>query len=99
VKHFVLVTNRTTAEQDKAFFTILRARFSHLGWWHQLSETWLFVDLMDTTTAEQLRNAAMEAFPTVFLVVLEITGQHTWAGFGPTESMFKWIRETWDRSN
>jgi hypothetical protein len=97
VKRFFLGTNRTTAEQDKAFFAIIRSRWPHLGWWHQLSETWLFVDLTDELTPSDLRDAALQAFPGVQLLVIEIPCVTNWAGFGMTKD-YQWFRETWDRT-
>ena len=98
MKRFVLATSRTTEEQDRAFYALLRSRFSHLGWWHQLSETWLFVDLTDKATAADLRDAAMQAFPGVYLMAFEFTGKQTWAAFGPTNHNL-WIKETWDKDS
>ena len=96
MKRFVLGTNRTTAEQDTAFFTILRTRWPNLGWWHQLGETWLFIDATDTITVEDLRDAAKGAFPGISLIVVEAKGQHKWAGFG-VGSSFEWMATNWDR--
>jgi hypothetical protein len=94
MKRFVLGTNRTTAEQDAAFYLILQQRFSHLGWWHQLSEMWLLVDETDTLTPAGLREAAREAFPDIHLMVIEV-GTGIWSGYGNKADMFPWMRETW----
>lgn len=100
MKRFVLGTNRTTQEQDAAFFKILRARWPHIGWWHQLGETWLFIDLTDTLRATDLRDAAKEAFPGIYLMVVEAKGPRNWAGYGttaPPSEMFTWMHKEWDR--
>ena len=97
MKRFVVGTSRTTPEQDAKFLQLVRARWPHVGWWHQVTETWLFVDLLGTATAAALRDVAMEAFPTINLMVIEIKGEATWAGFGPQNTMFPWMNETWDR--
>jgi hypothetical protein len=101
MRRFVLGTDRTTAEQDKAFYNLLRARWPGLGWWHRLSETWLFVDLTDTLTVADLRDAATEAIPGVHIMAIEAKDDpNAWAGFGlksgPNE-MFSWMRESWER--
>ena len=93
---FVIGTNRTTPEQDQAFLKILQARWPHLGWWHQLSETWLIVDLTGELTAIQLRDAANEAFPGIYKMVLDVGNPHNWAAFGRTED-FPWMRDEWER--
>lgn len=98
MKRFVIGTNRTTAEQDSAFLNILRSRWPHLGWWHQVSETWLIVDLANTVTVVELRDAAMQAFPGIYIMVIEVNG--SWAGWGansPPGDMFTWMRDSWDR--
>jgi hypothetical protein len=92
MKRFVIGTNRTTAEQDAAFLNILRTRWPHLGWWHQLSETWLIIDLSGQVTTNALRDAAMEAFPGIYIMVVEAARQ--WHAFGRT-SDFKWMDEQW----
>lgn len=97
MKRFVVGTNRTTTEQDNAFLSLVRARWPYIGWWHQLSETWLFVDPLDTLTSGALRDAATQAFPGIRLIVLEAYGPHLWSGFGRREE-FSWMLENWDRS-
>jgi hypothetical protein len=79
-----------------AFHAILNARWPNLGWWHQISETWLIVDLTDTLTAAKLRDAAREAFPGIPLVVLETAGPVKWAGFGQPKD-YEWMKGSWDR--
>ncbi len=101
MKQFVVATNLTTAQQDQAFYRILSERFGHMGWWHQVSQTWLLVDNTDTVTPTSLRDAATEAFPGVPMVVLQVVSvKGSWAGFGPLRGtpgdMFTWIDETWD---
>lgn len=94
MKRFVIGTNRTTAEQDAAFVNILKARWPHLGWWHQLGETWLIIDYSDQLTPVELRDTANQAFPGIRKMVIEIGG--SWAGFAPVDD-FTWMNEQWDR--
>jgi hypothetical protein len=101
MRHFVLATNRTTQEQDAEFYRILREQWPLMGWWHQVSETWLLIDLTDTVTVDDIRNAAKEAFPGIYVMVLQVVPvPGHWAGFGPQEKtpgdMFTWIRQSWD---
>ena len=96
MKHFVIGTNRTTPEQDAQFLKILRERWSRLGWWHQVGETWLVIDATDTLTVTDLRDAAMVAFPGIYLMVLQVLPLN-WSGFGPNDTMFPWMREWWER--
>lgn len=95
MKRFVLGTERTTAEQDKAFLDIIKDRWPNLGWWHHLSEMWLIVDLSDKLTAADLRDAATQAYPGINLLVLEAKGPGLWAGFGRADP---WMQTAWDRS-
>jgi hypothetical protein len=97
VKRFVVGTSRTTVEQDNKFLQLVRARWPQIGWWHQVSETWLFADLQHAVTAAELRDLAMQAFPTINVIVIEITGNTTWAAFGPSNTMFPWLKENWGR--
>lgn len=98
MRRFVVSTNSgSTPDQDAAFLQILKSEFPNVGWWHQLSETWLIGDPLNTVTSTALRDAAMRAFPGVHIMVVEATGPRKWAGFGPSNAMFKWMRESWDR--
>lgn len=92
-----LGTNRTTAEQDSAFIAILRAQWPHLGWWHQLSETWLIIDLSGKLNAGDIRDAAMKAFPGIYLMVTEAAGPFIRSGFARS-SDFVWMTEQWDKT-
>jgi hypothetical protein len=94
LRHFVIGTNRTTAEQDKKFKGILESRWRGVAWWHWISETWLIADTADLLTAGDLRDAAQEAFPDTFTIVVRAYGGATWAGFG-TEEFGKWFEEWW----
>jgi hypothetical protein len=97
VKRFVIGTNRTTVEQDKVFLNILRTRWPHLGWWHQINETWLIIDLSDELTVNALRDATHQAFPGIYKIVIEVPGHSTpWAGWGQGAD-FVWVNEQWDR--
>ena len=96
MKRFVVGTNRTSDVQDKVFLTLIRARFPRLGWWHQLSEIWLFVDPSDSVSCIDLRDVATKAFPDIKLIVLEATGfPNLWAGFGQQEE-YDWMASNWD---
>ena len=95
MKRFVVSTNLgSTQEQDSEFVRILKAEFPNVGWWHQLSETWLIVDPSNTMTCTALRNAAMRAWPNVYLMVVEASESGNWAGFAPTQD-FLWLKEWW----
>src|SRR5258708_6656697 len=96
MKRYVIATNRTTAEQDHTFVNILRARWPRLGWWHQLSETWLIVDLSGQLTTSDLRDAAKEAFPGVHILVLDASEPSKWSAFA-TPNECAWIRDEWDQ--
>jgi hypothetical protein len=94
-KRFMLGTNRTTQEQDAQFINILKTRWPNAGWWHQLSETWFVIDPADNLTADILRDAAKEAFPGIYLMVVEI-GTGRWSSFGSADS-FPWMRGQWEK--
>lgn len=96
MKRFVVGTSRTTSEQDSAFLAAVRGRWPQVGWWHQVSETWLFADPLHTMTSVGLRDLAMQAYPTINIIVIEIDGYTTWAAFGPANTMFPWLRENWN---
>lgn len=98
-KLFVVVTNPTTLEQDKAFQEWLSGKFN---WWHWLNETWLLVDSYGIYDASEIRDKARECFPSINNLVLEFSKNNTnWAGFGPkndtdaSKNMFAWIRKNW----
>lgn len=98
-KRFVVAANPTTTDQDKVFQEWLSSQ--GLGWWHWLNETWLVSDPNGVQSAAEIRTKAMECFPGVFLLVLELTPMgDTWAGFGPAKEgrdMFKFMRDFWNR--
>lgn len=96
MKRFILGTNRTTPEQESTFITLVKARWSDIGWWHQLSGIWLFVDPNDLMVdAVELRDIAKEAFPGVHLAVIDVPEGSTWAGFGPSQDL-AWIHNWWE---
>lgn len=93
MRRFVVGTGRSTAEQDTSFYQSLIARWPLLGWWHNLPEMWLLVDLNDTCTSSEIRDIAKTAFPSLHLMVIEISSG-TWAGVGdPNET--KWMDQSW----
>jgi hypothetical protein len=98
-RRFILVTNRTTAEQDQAFKDQLNAKYPGNGWWHWLGETWLIVDPFGRLDAAIICELARESFPGIYNLVIEIPpGDGTWAGFGlttPPTNMFEWLHTTW----
>lgn len=96
MRRFVLGTNRTTAAQDRAFLAILQERFPDVGWWHQLGETWLFVDHNDQLSTEVIREMAKEAFPDVYVMAIEV-GNGRWSAFGEM-SDFEWMHDSWQSS-
>jgi hypothetical protein len=98
-KLFIVTTNPTTGEQDKAFQEWFAHRFN---WWKWLNQTWLLIDESGTYSASDIRNEAVKCFPNVNLVVFEINPYgNTWAGFGPlsptdpTKNMFAWVHKNW----
>lgn len=95
MKRFVLGTDRTTPEQDRAFIDILNMRHPGIGWWHQLGEMWLISTHSDSLTTAELRDAATQAFPGVSLIVIEAAGPNCWSGFG-TPKEFTWLSGSWD---
>jgi len=102
-KRFVVILgDNATAGQHQVFLLHLKATQPFLGWWHRVANTWLVVDLNGSTTAVELRDAAMQCFPSVHCIVLEFSagGESTWAGFGPktgTNDWFTWIKENWQQ--
>ena len=94
MKRFILTTDQTADEQDKAFYLMLRSRFPNLGWWHHLGETWRFLDPTDSVTVSDIRDLATRAFPNVPLIPLEVEGNR-WAGFGQA-SDFEWVNYQWE---
>jgi len=97
-KRFVVCLNPGTPEQDGAFKDFLNNQ--RLGWWHWIGGSWLVVDATGNMTAAVLRDAADEAYPGLYNIVLEFCedGSFTWAGFGPIKppkNMFEWIRQNW----
>lgn len=97
-KLFIVTSNPTTVEQDKVFQSWIEPRF---GWWHWMNQTWMLIDTTGTHTASEIRDQCVECFPGIYVIVFEITGANTWAGFGansPTDennNMFTWIKEHW----
>ena len=96
MKRFVITTERTSEEQDQAFYAILHARWPQMGWWHNISETWLLIDPTDTITVDVLRDAAYEAFPGRCLIVIQVSADSTWAGMKRGNN-FDWIEDEWSK--
>jgi hypothetical protein len=101
-KRFIVVADLTTVEQDTLFKQWVEGKFN---WWNWLHETWLLVDNRGLYTAKEIRDKAMECFPTVNCLVFEFgsDGSETWAGFGPSSetdpkrNMFAWIKNNWNK--
>jgi len=97
-KLFVVTSDPTTTEQDRAFYEWFEPR---LNWWHWLGQTWLFVDEAGEYSSQTIRDEFSKSCPGVHVMVIEITGDNTWYGFGPrsatdeTKNMFTWLQENW----
>lgn len=76
---------------------ILRERTPNIGWWHNLSESWLIIDPVGILTCEQLRDAANDACPGIFNMVFGLE-ENTWAAFGRMAD-FNWMRTEWDKKS
>jgi hypothetical protein len=94
MSRFIVGTDRTTPEQDQAFYTLLRSRWPSMGWWHNLPETWLLIDPTNTLTVEILRDAAFEAFPGRCLIVIQVGPDSEWAGMKRGDN-FDWVADQW----
>jgi hypothetical protein len=94
---FIVSTDVTTTEQDSTFLQLLKAKWPHLGWWHNLTESWLLIDLSNTVTAEMLRDVANEAFPGIHKMVIAIESGN-WAAFGRVGD-FEWMHNQWRKTD
>ena len=98
-KRFVVVTNVSTVEEDRAFKDTLNDAYPGIGWWHRLDEVWLIIDSKGRFDARRLRDIARGAFNSKKLLVLEISEDgDTWAGIGPSgaaKEMFAWLHNNW----
>src|SRR5438552_3466360 len=97
MKRFILSTDRTTDEQDAAFYEILKSQFAYLGWWHNISETWLFADPTDRCTVTLLRDAAKGVFRTQSLIVIEVGDNADWSGMKKGDN-FDWVHQNWTKN-
>ncbi|WP_316238599.1 hypothetical protein [Bradyrhizobium sp. SZCCHNR1015] len=91
---FIVATNDLTKDQERAFIQF--ARENGASWWHYLKNLWL-LDTPENLTIEAIRDQIMEEIaPGVNVLVFELTGEASWAGFGPdseNRSMFRWIQK------
>lgn len=98
-KRFIVCSNPSTDEQNKAFVEFLDK--NSLNWWHWLANTWLIIDDQDQFTATTLRSGIKDLFPGIHMMVFELPKDGTnWAGYGPNgednNNMFTWIKNNWD---
>lgn len=64
------------------------------GFWHYFRDMWLVTDENKKWTANTLRDK-IERFVSNPILVINIEGTTTWAGFGQ-EKMFPWLHKIWD---
>jgi len=75
-----------------------------LNWWHWIPGAWLIIDEIGVISSRDLRNIALNNLGNSDVLVIEVTGNINWAGYGPTgsedkENMFRWIEENWAKSD
>lgn len=95
---FVVGIDSMSTEQESAFVDYLRS--NGYGWWHWINNFWLVVDISNTLTSAKLRDDLMEIAPKTNLLVIQIKGDHTWAGFGPStkeRNVFNWLHNSWKK--
>jgi|GEM_PF-842201 hypothetical protein len=98
-RRFVILLDRSTPEQNKAFIEFLKTSDIN-GYWHWLNNSWLIATYNLEITGAQIRDKIKEIFPDVnnMVLVLNEDGTDTWAGFGPKSEdrdMFRWLRTNW----
>ncbi|MGC3988549.1 MAG: hypothetical protein QM796_02455 [Chthoniobacteraceae bacterium] len=97
-KRFVCLVNSETDEQIQAFRAYVKE--TRMGYWHWLQSSWLLTDPDGLQTSESLRDQFQITHPKVHVLVIEISGNDHWSGYGPQgddRNMFKWLRTTWKR--
>lgn len=81
----------------------LRNYFLGIGsWWHWIPNFWMVVVRDDAIDPAAIRNRLTQLTSATRnnLIVIEVSGPHTWAGFGPNtkpSDMFEWINGTWTK--
>jgi hypothetical protein len=95
-RRFAIGIRDTTEAQRKA----LREYFIENGsWWNWITNFWL-VTTDEDVTASELRDKILEITPGAYSMVIEVSGEGTWSGFGPKSekrNMFNWMNNTWEK--
>jgi hypothetical protein len=101
MKRFMVATDDLTSEQSLKFIDFLKE--SETGWWHYLKNFWLLDTDDEDLTADLIRDKLVdEIAPKTNCLVIEVTGDTYWAGFGPSgdkRNMFKWFEGHWKGPN
>jgi hypothetical protein len=91
-RRFIVCIDQATSEQQNLLTQFLKNK--GVGYWHWFSDLWLVTDTTLQISANSLRDEINTILPGAHKLVVQIDGQQTWSGFGPTQ-MFNWLKNTW----
>lgn len=67
-RHFVLMTDELTPAEQKG----LVGRLGRCGWWHNLPNAWLIVDVADNLTADAIRQMVQDVNDSKHCLALQV---------------------------
>jgi hypothetical protein len=94
-RHFIIVVNDATAEQQNAVTNHFTNR-NGIGYWHWYSDMWLLIDSTNFWNAETLRDKLNELLPANHKFVCEVRYPANWAAFGNPDT-FPWLHNEWSK--
>jgi hypothetical protein len=95
-KRFVVLAGPLDEVASNKITKLFRGEF---GWWHWIDGAWLLTDAKGHNTVTTIRERIKAEVPGIRILVLDADSS-AWAGSGPrteNRSMFRWIRETWNK--
>jgi hypothetical protein len=96
MRRFVIAADGLSREKEAAFAAFLGARG---GWWHWISNFWLFVTSDSALTVDQIR-VQLGHLDATRMIVMEVPPDFTWTTQGTPRAdgkqMGDWLLTVWD---
>ncbi|AWI50616.1 hypothetical protein DDU33_03510 [Actinobacillus porcitonsillarum] len=94
-KFIVLVDEAFTTDERNTISKYLKDKF---GYWHWIGNAWLLITSRDTDTSQNIRDELIKLVNRGTIIVLDISNNNGWAGFGNTKK-FEWMHKNWGKKS
>lgn len=97
MRKFVVTVESPSKDEAAEFHSWIKSE--KFGWWHWVEPMWLLVT-KDEVGPSDIRDKAKVAFNKKAVMVIEVVGETSWAGYMPSaatakKSPYDWIKLTW----